>query len=302
MIESITTKNLCFQIGSKTILNNINLNVPKGSIYGYLGRNGAGKSTTIKLLLGLLEDRNDNVFVHGKSLKQNITQIHAITGNLIESPCFYNKLTVFENLKYLDIIHKKGTRRIEEVLELVDLREQKKKKASKLSMGMKQRLGIAMAIFHDPQLLVLDEPLNGLDPQGIFEMRKLFQNLNEQGKTIFLSSHILSELEKVATHIGIIEKGEMIFQGTKNELLSQVERYVSLKVNDAETAISILSTLSFSIQNNGNNKLSVKINDDQQFNSLLKSLVHNGIEIYEIEAQNTNLEQIFINLISQTND
>lgn len=282
-------------------MNNINLNVPKGSIYGYLGRNGAGKSTTIKLLLGLLEDKNDNVFVQGKSLKQNITQIHAITGNLIESPCFYNKLTVFENLKYLDIIHKKGTGRIEEVLELVDLHEQKKKKASKLSMGMKQRLGIAMAIFHDPQVLVLDEPLNGLDPQGIFEMRKLFQNLNEQGKTIFLSSHILSELEKVATHIGIIEKGKMIFQGTKNDLLGLVERHVSLKVNDAETAITLLSTLGFSVQNNGNNKISVKINDDQQFNSFLKNLVHNGIEIYEIEAQNTNLEQIFINLISQTN-
>lgn len=302
MIESITTKNLCFQIGSKTILNNINLNVPKGSIYGYLGRNGAGKSTTIKLLLGLLEDKNDNVFVRGKSLKQNITEIHAITGNLIESPCFYNKLTVFENLRYLDIIHKKGARRIEEVLEMVDLHQHKTKKASKLSMGMKQRLGIAMAIFHDPQLLILDEPLNGLDPQGIFEMRKLFQNLNEQGKTIFLSSHILSELEKVATHIGIIEKGEMIFQGTKKELLGQVERYVSLKVNDAETTISILSPLYFSIQNNGNNKISVKIDDDQQFNSLLKILVHSGIEIYEMETQSTNLEQMFINLISQSND
>lgn len=302
MIESITTKNLCFQIGSKTILNNINLNVPNGSIYGYLGRNGAGKSTTIKLLLGLLDDKNDNVFVHGKSLKQNITQIHAITGNLIESPCFYNNLTVFENLRYLDIIHKKGARRIEEVLELVDLHEQSKKKAVKLSMGMKQRLGIAMAIFHDPQLLVLDEPLNGLDPQGIFEMRKLFQDLNAHGKTIFLSSHILSELEKVATHIGIIEKGKMIFQGTKTELLGQVERYVTLRVNDAETAISILSPLYFPIQNEGNNKISVKINDDQQFNAFLKILLHHGIEIYEMEAKNANLEQIFINLISQTND
>lgn len=302
MKESITTKNLSYKIGFKTILNNINLNVPNGSIYGYLGRNGAGKSTTIKLLLGLLEDKNDNIFIDDKSLKQNITEIHSITGNLIESPCFYNKLTVFENLKYLNIIHKMGSRRIEEVLELVDLHREKKKKASTLSMGMKQRLGIAMAIFHDPKLLVLDEPLNGLDPQGIFEMRKLFQNLNEQGKTIFLSSHILSELEKVATHIGIIEGGNMIFQGTKNELLGRVERCVSLKVNDVDTAISVLTTLDFSIENNGTNKISVKINDDQQFNSLLKSLIHNGIDIYEIESHSANLEQIFINLISQAND
>src|SRR5690606_24481244 len=156
----------------------------------------AGKSTTIKLLLGLLGAKHDNIFIQEKSLKDHPTDIHSITGNLIEAPCFYNKLTVFENLKYLDLIYGQGQGRIEEVLELVDLHREKKKKASALSMGMKQRLGIAMAIFHDPELLILDEPLNGLDPQGIFEMRKLFRNLNEQGKTIFLSSHILRSEER----------------------------------------------------------------------------------------------------------
>jgi len=214
-MESIKTQDLSYTIGSKTILTNISLNVPEGSIYGYLGRNGAGKSTTIKLLLGLLEESDDKIFIQNKSLKQNRTEILASTGNLIEAPCFYTKLTVFENLKYLDIIYGKGTKRIDEVLELVDLHKEKKKKACALSMGMKQRLGIAMAIFHDPKLLILDEPLNGLDPQGIFEMRKLFQNLNDQGKTIFLSSHILSELEKTATHIGIIEGGKWFFRVQK---------------------------------------------------------------------------------------
>jgi ABC-2 type transport system ATP-binding protein len=297
-MESIRTQDLSYTIGSKTILNNISLNVPEGSIYGYLGRNGAGKSTTIKLLLGLLEESNDKIFIQNKSLKQNRTEILASTGNLIEAPCFYTKLTVFENLKYLDIIYGKGTKRIDEVLELVDLHKEKKKKASALSMGMKQRLGIAMAIFHDPKLLILDEPLNGLDPQGIFEMRKLFQNLNDQGKTIFLSSHILSELEKTATHIGIIEGGKMVFQGTKNELLSQVEREIILKVNNGEKAISVLKG-TFSVSQNEPDKISVKINDDLEFNLLLKTMIGNGIEIYDIESQSANLEQIFINLISK---
>ncbi|SFN23190.1 ABC-2 type transport system ATP-binding protein [Chryseobacterium oleae] len=300
-MESITTKNLSYTIGSKAILNNISLNVPEGSIYGYLGRNGAGKSTTIKLLLGLLEETGDKIFIQNKSLKQNRTEILASTGNLIESPCFYTKLTVFENLKYLDIIYGKGSKRIDEVLELVDLHKEKKKKASALSMGMKQRLGIAMAIFHDPKLLILDEPLNGLDPQGIFEMRKLFQHLNEQGKTIFLSSHILSELEKTATHIGIIEGGKMVFQGTKNELLSQVEKEVILRVNNTEKAVSVLQE-SFPVSVNSPNKISVRANDDKKFNLLLKTAIDNGIEIYDIESQSTNLEQIFINLISKNHD
>ncbi|HCN51331.1 MAG TPA: bacitracin ABC transporter [Chryseobacterium sp.] len=300
-MESITTRDLSYKIGSKTILNNISLNIPEGSIYGYLGRNGAGKSTTIKLLLGLLESDRDNIFFQNKSLKQHRTEILASTGNLIESPCFYTKLTVSENLKYLDIIYGKGAKRIDEVLELVDLHNEKKKKASALSMGMKQRLGIAMAIFNDPKLLILDEPLNGLDPQGIFEMRKLFQYLNEQGKTIFLSSHILSELEKTATHIGIIEGGKMIFQGTKNELLNQVEREVTLKVDQPDKALSVLQE-SFSATLDSSNKISVKVSDDKSFNMLLKNLIQNGIEIYDTDSQSTNLEQIFINLISKNHD
>lgn len=299
-MDSITTKNLSYTIGSKAILNNININIPEGSIYGYLGRNGAGKSTTIKLLLGLLETDDDNIFIQNKSLKHNRTEILSHTGNLIESPCFYTKLTVFENLKYLDIIYGKGNVRIDEVLELVGLEKEKKKKANALSMGMKQRLGIAMAIFNDPQLLILDEPLNGLDPQGIFEMRKLFQHLNSQGKTIFLSSHILSELEKIATHIGIIEEGQMIFQGTKNELLNQVEKDVILKVNHVEKAMITLQD-TFTTTLHSSNKISVNITDDKEFNILLKKLISNGIEIYEVESQSANLEQIFINLISKKN-
>ena len=301
-MESILTQQLSFKIGSRTILNNIDLHVPDKSIYGYLGRNGAGKSTTIKLLLGLLQDNADAIFIRGQSLKADRSDIYANVGNLIEAPCYYTKLTVFENLRYLDIIHKKGEKRIDAVLEMVDLGKEKKKKASMLSMGMKQRLGIAMAIFHDPQLLILDEPLNGLDPQGIVEMRNLFRLLNEQGKTIFLSSHILSELEKIATHIGIIEGGKMIFQGTKNELLSQVEREALLRTSDATRAATILYNAEFSVLRTDGQTVVVKIADDNQFDQLIKCLVQHNIEIYGLESHSADLEQIFINLIARSND
>jgi len=301
-MESILTQQLSFKIGSRTILNNIDLHVPNKSIYGYLGRNGAGKSTTIKLLLGLLQDNADAIFIRGQSLKADRSDIYANVGNLIEAPCYYTKLTVFENLKYLDIIHKKGEKRIDAVLEMVDLGKEKKKKASMLSMGMKQRLGIAMAIFHDPQLLILDEPLNGLDQQGIVEMRNLFRLLNKQGKTIFLSSHILSELEKIATHIGIIEGGKMIFQGTKNELLRQVEREALLRTSDATRAATILYNAEFSVLRTDGQTVVVKIADDNQFDQLIKCLVQHNIEIYGLESHSADLEQIFINLIARSND
>lgn len=301
-MESILTHQLSFKIGPKTILDHIDLHVPDKSVYGYLGRNGAGKSTTIKLLLGLLEDRADAIFIRGKSLKADRSAIYANVGNLVEAPCYYTKLTVFENLKYLDIIHKKGNKRIDAVLEMVDLGKEKMKKASTLSMGMKQRLGIAMAIFHDPQLLILDEPLNGLDPQGIVEMRNLFRMLNEQGKTIFLSSHILSELEKIATHIGIIEGGKMIFQGTKNELLGQVEREARLRTSDATRAAMVLNNAEFSVLRTEGQTVVVKISGDNHFDQMIKCLVQQQIEIYGLESHSADLEQIFINLIDRSND
>ncbi len=297
MMNSIEIKELNFSFGSKQILNQVNLNVPKGSIYGYLGRNGAGKSTTIKLLLGLLNSKDDNIFLNDLSIKQDAIKIHSLTGNLIESPCYYTKLTVYENLKYLDVIYKKGEERITEVLELVDLLYAAHSKTSNLSMGMKQRLGIAIAIFHDPEILILDEPLNGLDAQGIYEMRELFLRLNSQGKTIFLSSHILSELERVATHIGIIEGGKMIFEGKKEELLGNVVRKVAIKVSDAEKATTILENV-----RTENNIIHLEIEHDKDFHQKIEKLIQNNIEIYDIQSETANLEQIFINLIQPKND
>ncbi|MGL5234616.1 MAG: ABC transporter ATP-binding protein [Empedobacter falsenii] len=291
-MKSIEIKELNFSFGSKQILNQVNLNVPKGSIYGYLGRNGAGKSTTIKLLLGLLNSNEDTIFLNELSIKKHPIEIHTLTGNLIEAPCFYTKLTVYENLKYLDVIYQKGEERISEVLELVDLLYAAHYKTSDLSMGMKQRLGIAIAIFHDPEILILDEPLNGLDAQGIYEMRELFLRLNKAEKTIFLSSHILSELERVATHIGIIEGGKMIFEGKKEELLGNVVRKVAIKINDAEKAKQLFKNVIIE-----DNVIHLEIEHDKDFHQKITSLIQNNIEIYDVQSETANLEQIFINLI-----
>ena len=206
-------------------------------------------------------------------------------------------MTVYENLKYLDVIYKKGEERITEVLELVDLLYAAHSKTSNLSMGMKQRLGIAIAIFHDPEILILDEPLNGLDAQGIYEMRELFLSLNKEGKTIFLSSHILSELERVATHIGIIEGGKMIFEGKKEELLGNVVRKVAIKVSDADKATTILENV-----RTENNIIQLEIEHDKDFHQKIEKLIQNNIEIYDIQSETANLEQIFINLIQPKND
>ena len=211
----ITTENLSFSYTDKSVLKNINLKVPKGSIYGYLGKNGSGKSTTIKILLGLLRAQSGSIRYDGHPFTANT--LYRI-GNLIESPSFYSHLTAYENLKYLDIVFHRGEDRITEVLSLVDLNGARDKKAKKFSSGMKQRLGIALALFHNPDILILDEPLNGLDPEGIHDMRKLIVRLHNEGKTILLSSHILSEIEKVCTHIGILDDGLLIYQGSIHSL------------------------------------------------------------------------------------
>lgn len=207
----IETHHLNFSYGKKQILNDLNLQIPQGSIYGLLGRNGAGKSTTLKILLGLLPYRKESVSYWG-STQYDQSRFFRI-GNLIESPALYNYMTVEEHLKMYDILFQKGEERIREVLELTGLTQERKKKAGKLSTGLKQRLGLALAIFRNPDVLILDEPTNGLDLLGIMDVREMLLKLQQQGKTIVLSSHILPEIEKLCTHVGIIEYGTLQYQG-----------------------------------------------------------------------------------------
>lgn len=212
----IETNNLSYHYHAREkILDGVNLKIPTGAIYGFLGANGAGKSTTLKLVTGLLRSRAGAVTVFNESLHTNRIDILRKMGVLIESPSFYGHLSATENLRIFQQIYQCAPANIPEVLALVNLKDTKHKKAGRFSLGMKQRLGIAIALLHKPSLLILDEPTNGLDPQGIVEIRELLKKLNqEQHVTIVISSHLLSEMEKLVTDIGIIDKGRLLFQGS----------------------------------------------------------------------------------------
>ncbi len=198
----------------KIVIDNLLLSVPNGAIYGLIGRNGSGKSTLLKLIIGLLKPQSGEITLWGKKVtKELFNKIGVVLGQ----SSFYDHLTVYQNLKLLDIIYKKGDERIFECLETVGLLEQRNFSSKKLSTGQRQRLAIAMSLYNDPLLLILDEPLNGLDSIGIIDMRNIFKRLNEQGITILMTSHIISELQKTCTHISIIDQGRIRYNGREDD-------------------------------------------------------------------------------------
>jgi ABC-2 type transport system ATP-binding protein len=217
----IETRKLNFSYKKEKVLKGVTLQVPEHSIFGFLGINGAGKSTTIRLLLGLLPCRANTVFLFGKEFSANKLELLQKVGVLIDYPTFYAHLSARDNLKVLATLTGVSNSRIDQTLQMVGLAAEEDKKVKNYSVGMKQRLGLAIALLNDPPLLILDEPANGLDPLGIIELRKLLITLQqEHGKTIFLSSHILDELEKIVTDVAIIHQGEICFGGSKEELIT----------------------------------------------------------------------------------
>lgn len=217
---AIETKDLCYSFAyKKNVVDRLSLQVPEGSIFGFLGPNGAGKTTTMRLLTGLLRTEDDNIFLNGQSLKKSVPQIFESIGTLIETPSLYLHLSAIDNLKIITTLRRLPTDSIKKMLAIVGLEKDAKRKVKEYSLGMKQRLAIAMALLPDPKMILLDEPANGLDPAGIIEIRELLIRLNrEEGKTVFVSSHILSEVEKMCTHVGIIHKGVLRFQGSLQAL------------------------------------------------------------------------------------
>lgn len=294
----IQTNDLSFSYGKQEVLDKINIEVPKNSIYGFLGPNGAGKSTTIKLLLGLLNSKEGSVRLFDKSFQTNRNEILNNTGSLIESPTIYRNLTAKENLEYINKIYRKENSRIEEVLRIIGLWKHRNKRAKNFSTGMKQRMGIGMAIFHNPDLVILDEPLNGLDPKGVFEVRELLLNLQDEGKTIFISSHFLSEIEKICSHVGIIKNGSLIFQGEIDLLTSKASHYVDIKTSNNVNAIKLFAQHNLIIKTKIKSIIEIQINTKDDFNRMIHILIDNDIKIYDIEKKTTNLEEIFINLTS----
>ncbi|GIQ70396.1 ABC transporter ATP-binding protein [Xylanibacillus composti] len=211
----LETSDLTKRYGTNIAVDGVSLKVPECSIYGFLGANGAGKSTTMKMVLGLIKPDRGTIRVFGKNFTQERTRILSQVGALIESPSYYGHLSGYQNLKIVAKLLDVSESQIKETLELVRLEKQADKKVKHYSLGMKQRLGIALAIVHRPQLLILDEPTNGLDPSGIQEIRSLIKSFPEKfGMTVLISSHLLHEIEQIAEHVGIIHEGKLIYQDT----------------------------------------------------------------------------------------
>lgn len=295
----LETKQLSFAYKNKDILKGIDLMIPKGSIYGYLGKNGAGKTTTIKLLLGLLSTKKESIFFDNKEFNANRVDILSHVGSLIESPCYYDDLKGGEHLEYLNIIFKQGKKRIQEVLEIVGLSDAQSIRVKKYSTGMKQRLGIAMAIFHNPDLLILDEPLNGLDPAGVHDIREIMMRLKNEGKTILLSSHILGEIEKTCTHIGILDRGDLLYQGELSKLLSNVARKVEIRTNNAELSLNLFQQNLIESEILNDFVISARLNNDKDYNQAISLLVNNQVDIYSIDNKENDLESVYLNIISK---
>ncbi|GAB3907056.1 ABC transporter ATP-binding protein [Larkinella knui] len=219
MTYAIETHQLSYCRGQQLIVDNLNLQVPVGSIFGFLGPNGSGKTTTIRLLLGLIRTANPCVQIFGEDIRENRLSILAKIGALIEAPMLYPHLSGYENLEISRLARQVDRKQVENVLDLVGLTREAKKRVEHYSLGMRQRLGIALALLGNPDLLILDEPTNGLDPAGIREIRRLLVELSQvHRKTVFISSHLLSEMEKFVTHVGILNHGQMLFQGPVNRL------------------------------------------------------------------------------------
>lgn len=296
----VTTQKLSYSFGKQTVLDNISLEVPRGSIYGFLGPNGAGKTTTLRLILGLLQKKNGSIKVFGNELSSNRISVLKRTGSLIEQPSMYLHLNGKQNLETFRLPYNSPKYRINDVLKIVGLSDAGNKKVKAYSLGMKQRLGIATALLHDPELLILDEPVNGLDPNGIVEIRDLLKQLNnEHGKTIIISSHLLPEIEKTATNVAIIHKGKILFQNTMEELLhiQSDSSLIEIETGDNEKAIRVLQQI-VPITLRGN-KILLKHQSKEQIASLNTLLVKEGIQVYRLALIQNDLENIFMQITSK---
>jgi len=296
MNQIVTTQNLSKRYGSKYCVKDINLSVSEGDIFGFLGPNGAGKSTTLKMILGLIRPTDGNVKVFGKDFEGNRQLILSQTGSLIESPSYYAHLSGLENMRIVQRLRDIPEKNVSEALKIVRLENQKDKKVGQYSLGMKQRLGIAMALLSIPKLLILDEPTNGLDPAGIGEIRELIKSLPKRyGMTVLISSHLLSEIEQIATSVGIINDGNMMFQGNMDELKNKSHPNIIIKTRNNLLAKELLSDKGFSPFYREDSLVFGNLTDEQVI-QVNRSLTAANIDVLRIEENKKNLESIFLEI------
>nr|WP_322624314.1 ABC transporter ATP-binding protein [uncultured Flavobacterium sp.] len=289
-----------FYSKGRKALDNVSLNIPKGAIYGFLGPNGAGKSTTMRLLTGILPEQQPSIKLFGKPLEEQLPGVFHRIGSLVESPALYLHLSGYDNLRYIAGLRNIPETRIPEVLELVNLQRDAKRKAKQYSLGMKQRLAIAMALLGEPELLLLDEPVNGLDPNGMRDIRQLLVKLNkEKGITIFVSSHLLAEVERMCTHVGIISHGKLRFEGTIAQLAeASGSCRILLTLKDTATWHEKLRAEYPDVIREAENQLLLELQSREDIPAFTRKLVTAGAEIYELKILN-GLEEWFMSLINQ---
>nr|WP_319373892.1 ABC transporter ATP-binding protein [uncultured Methanobacterium sp.] len=298
MNYAIETAHLTKNYGDFNAVNDLEIKVPAGKVYGFLGRNGSGKTTTIRMIMGLIRPDNGNVKIFGRKIGRNRSQYLADIGAIIETPGFYPNLPAYENLEITAKMFKAPEERINEALETVGLKGYpgiNNKKVGKFSLGMKQRLGIANALVHSPRILILDEPTNGLDPAGIIEMRKLIRHLSQSmGITILVSSHLLLEVQQIADYIGIIDQGKLIQEGSIDIVNANEQSFLALETDKLQKTGQLLKSLGFDYE-----KIDTgfKIFCNREENVIInKKLVDNQINVYNLESVSKTLEERFLGI------
>lgn len=294
----IQTTELVKAYRGRLAVDHLNLSIGKGEIYGFLGPNGAGKTTTIRMLLGLIAPTEGHIEVFGRNLRKERLDILRRVGSLVESPSYYSHLTAVQNLEAIRRILGTPKRRIAEVLDIVSLKGEENRPVKGFSLGMKQRLGIAAALLNEPELLILDEPTNGLDPSGIQEIRSLIQSLPQQyGMTVLVSSHLLSEIEQMAGTVGIIRQGSMICQDTIEGLRKRSAGEIRLRVSEPEEALEEALRRGWTgTRSDSELRLADAELDDGKVALLVKALVERGHAVYRVEEWRRSLEDFFLQI------
>lgn len=299
----LTTNVLCKEYGTFKALNTVSMHVPKGAIYGFVGKNGAGKTTLFRLICGLQEPTSGEYTLYGKkNTDKDVMKSRRRMGAVVETPSIYLDMTAEDNLKHqYRILGLPSFDGLNDILKLVGLENTGKKKAKNFSLGMRQRLGIAVALCGDPDLLVLDEPVNGLDPQGIIEIRELILKLNrEQQITVLISSHILDELSKLATHYGFIDNGRIVKEISADELEAACRKCMRLNVTDTKILTRVLDNMKveYKIMSDTQADVYAKLNVSQ----LTITLMKDGCEVISIEQMDESLESYYVSLVGGGRD
>lgn len=296
----LRTINLSKKYKDKLIVDNVNMNIRRGDIYGFIGENGAGKTSVIRLITGLVKITSGNIILFNSDREENIKTQRKRIGSLIESPALYPEMTAYQNLEAIRLQRGiSGKQEIDRVLDLVNLKNTKNKKVKNFSLGMKQKLAIAIALLGNPEFLILDEPINGLDPVSIVEIRELLKKINkDKDTTILISSHILKELNQLATTYGVISNGKLIDEFSSQDLEQRCKLSLDIKVDDINRAVIIieeqLNTNNFKVIKDNTIKLFDYINQPGKVSSVL---VKNNIEIQQIMTNGEDLEDYYVNLI-----